>query len=303
MRISFPRGVAARSTRVRRSRSRGGAAAALVLLFSGFPFASAAEAAALHQLAGGSAPDGVSIFEDGFETGNFSSWFRSALPDTCYGSGGGTQGGDLVTIDTTTGQATVVANCHLGAVPGLAIDSRGKIFAASLFYLAVVDAVTGRSGVIGSPPGVSGIRALAFDDADVLYATDGESLYTISTSTAATNLIGSHVASTHLRGLAFDPTSGILYGSSVQESDVIYTISTATGQATPLGTIGIGTSTATPDLCFLNGLLYGVKSGNANGNDDLVSIDPVTGTGISVVGGPGATGVNGLSGMTSWVSE
>ncbi|MEZ5313460.1 MAG: hypothetical protein R2862_07285 [Thermoanaerobaculia bacterium] len=248
-------------------------------------------------------PTGDAIFEDGFETGNISAWFRSAQPGVCYGSGGGTQGGDLMTFDTTTGVATIVANCHLGAVPGLAIDSRGKLFAASLFYLAVVDPVDGSSGVIGSISGVSGLRAIAFDDADVLYATDGEALYTVDTATAATTLVGSHVTSTHLRGLAFDPGTGTLYGSSVQEADKIYTIDKATGQATLLGTIGIGVTSSTPDLCFLGGLLYGVKSGNASGNDDLVSISPTTGVGIAVVGGSGATGVNGVSGMTSWIPE
>jgi DNA-binding beta-propeller fold protein YncE len=201
-------------------------------------------------------------------------------------------------INTSTGDALIFALPNIGGLPGLAIDSQGKMYGATApgGELVLIDAGNGSSRDIGALH--VGVKALAFDSSDVLYASDGEALYTFNTSTAARTLVGSHGITTQIRGLAFDPAAGILYASSAGDGDKVYTIDKTTGAATLLGTIGVGPEDTT-DLCVVSGVLYGVKSGADDPTNDLfLSINTSNGAGTSI----GTTGVDGISGLASWKS-
>ncbi len=113
-------------------------------------------------------------------------------------------------------------------------------------------------------------------------------LYRIDPSTAEPTLIG-NTGFFDLRGLAFDPLGGSLWASS--NLGEIYRLNPATGDATLLSNAGVG---PLPDIAFDNdGNFYGVAGGAAV-NNNLVSLDPIDGSG-SLIGPVDFRAISGLA--------
>jgi sugar lactone lactonase YvrE len=216
----------------------------------------------------------------------------------CYATTGRADGGRLISIDINTGAGTLIGDTGLGAVPALAINSQGEMFAAEDLTgnLYRIDAATGESEFLSST-GLFALQALAFDNDDVLYGADFSfplsSLYIINPNNGAVTLIGR--SNEFFSGLAFDPTDGLLWGSTGGASPVvfdgIYTIDPTTAQASLVGTTGFGGPT--PDIAIdKDGNLFGAKGGG-RGTNILISIDKSTGAGALI----GEIGFQSISGM------
>ncbi len=236
-------------------------------------------------------------------------FLRPALPGVCYGSTGqgGASPGSLLTINTTTGAATVVGPTSLTGVPGLAIDSFGRIFGTerSTGNLYRIDAQTGQAFFVAEvAPFLDGI---AFDEDDVLYAVAFDAFFTlltIDTFNGVTTPVGPTGES--ISGLAVDPTNGQLYGSAggffPTSPDGIIQIDRNTGASDVIGTTELGG--ATPDLMFdESGNLFGVKGGgggNPGGGgggtpNQLIAVNKVNGVGTPIGGPTGVASVSGLA--------
>ncbi|MFQ5864131.1 MAG: choice-of-anchor D domain-containing protein [bacterium] len=219
-----------------------------------------------------------------------------AEPGVVYGTTGHVDGGNLLRIDPATGAATVIGATGLSAVPGLAIDSNGRIFGAeaSTGKLYRIDAATG-AATFATNPGLSFLDGIAFDKNDNLYGVDvNRDLYKINPTTGAATLIGN--TGENISGLAFDPTTGTLWASAggwnAVVKDGIYTINKNTGAATLVGKTGLGGGT--PDLlCDKYGNLWAVKGGG-RGPNKLIRINKSTGAG-TVIGSTGVPSVSGLA--------
>jgi hypothetical protein len=138
-----------------------------------------------------------------------------------------------------------------------------------------------------------------------LYSTTGSEtgegqLFTADPATGSTTLVGDLVdanGAIGVTGIAFDPFTRVLYGvtagNSFNDPYSLFTIDTATGDATLIGSFG---SPPILDISFdANGVLYGWRRGNVN---KLVTIDLATGA-PTVVGGPGRSGEGGGLTFTS----
>jgi hypothetical protein len=224
-----------------------------------------------------------------------------AQPGICYAStgGGGSNPSSLLTIDKNTGAGTLIGSSGLNGLPGLAINSKGSIYATerSSGDLYRIDAATGAAIFVGVTQ-VPFMDAIAFDGNDVLYGIDNGGsgfLWTIDTLTAATFGVGP--VGELMSGMAFDPTDGTLYASGAGVGavpDGIFTIDKNTGATFLKGLTGLGGPT--PDLCFdAAGNLHGAKGGGSNPND-LISIDKSNGTG-SVIGPIGFQSVSGMASL------
>jgi parallel beta-helix repeat protein len=79
-------------------------------------------------------------------------------------------------------------------------------------------------------------------------------LWLINLETGEQEYIGDFVSSSWIDGLAFD-ADGILYGWDFS-SDYLYTISTSTGDATPVGPLGINIGISDGGFCMEDDILY-----------------------------------------------
>lgn len=151
-------------------------------------------------------------------------------------------------------------------------DNQGRLF--------TLDLPTGQTHLIGRTPVI--LYDIAFNKSGQLYGVDSNSvLYKINSTNAAVTRIGS--VGSFVNGLTFAP-NGALYASG---HNGIYTVNTATGHGTLVGTLGSNTSAG--DLAFDSaGHLY--LSTNA---DKLVRID-LSAHKYAVVGNIGFHQVYGL---------
>ncbi|MFL6529394.1 MAG: VPDSG-CTERM sorting domain-containing protein [Chthoniobacterales bacterium] len=162
----------------------------------------------------------------------------------------------LVRINPTTGASVVVGPTGLSNIfeGDIAYNpTNGNLYgiqdvpssgARNLFR---INAATGNATTIGALPGTNtDFSALAFNAAGVLYALDTATatatLYVINPLTAG--LISSVVTNVRLgstAALAFDPVTGIAYlaDGSTNGTNLLYTLNTTTGVATPVGPLGI----------------------------------------------------------------
>ena len=118
-----------------------------------------------------------------------------AIEGVCYATLGsmGPNAGSLITIDLATGTGTIVGPSGLAAVPSLAINSAGEMFAtevAEFANLYRIDATTGAATLIGNT-GLFFPDALAFDANDVLYVIDSNNnVHILDPTTGAATLLG-----------------------------------------------------------------------------------------------------------------
>jgi hypothetical protein len=144
--------------------------------------------------------------------------------------------------------------------------------------VARINPLTG-SGVPIGVPGFATLNSLAANGAGTFYSASGSSLVTINPITGA----GTQVATLNfganapdVRGLAISP-AGVLYAANDGGlgSDLLYTVDTATGQATLVGSTGVAGIQA---LEFSGtGVLYGWEVGTFGPGMGLVTINPLTG--------------------------
>lgn len=152
----------------------------------------------------------------------------------------------------------------------------------AIFGLGKVDIQSGAVSMVGqtSVP----LYDIAFDKNGDLwgvytYAPEGAELYRVDTSTAKLTFVGELGSGEGVNGLTFGP-DGTLYGSGF--SGMLFSISTQTGKATALGSMG---SPSAGDLAFLGDQLY-LSSGIEQTNSQLVrvSLQPVSGTLVGSMG-------------------
>jgi len=221
----------------------------------------------------------------------------TATSGVLYGSTGYDDGGNLISIDLSTGEGTYIGSTGLSAVPALAINSQGYIYGvdADNRYLYLLDAVDGTSLFVG-PTGLDFIPAIAFDGNDILYGlgTDpvrmGSYLYTINTTTGVPLAICPVNSEISWRGMSFNYLDGTLWASTSYQE--LYVIDPATGTSTYMGSTEL--YVGMPDIQFdSQGNLYGAAGGGSD-ISDLVIIDQNTALG-TVIGSIGFSSVSGLA--------
>jgi hypothetical protein len=181
----------------------------------------------------------------------------SLYASSIFGAPGGGNGAAIGIVRLTSGAFVFVSN-QGGSLNwwGLASDeSAGLLYSIDYNDNYVLKSMTAAGVItsIGTGTGIDG-RGMAFDDAnDILYATGGTtfstSLYRVSTvsgTATAVGPMGTGFTSPSDIGLAYDESNDILYAISDDGDDgpfspdgagsSLYTVNTATGAATLVGT-------------------------------------------------------------------
>jgi hypothetical protein len=229
-------------------------------------------------------------------------------------------GGNLLSIDRSTGAGTVVGSTGVFPVPALAVDpTTGTMYAgqgAGSPNIYTVNAATGAATLVGDTGlGVAAIGGLDFRADGTLFAavnivgdggTGSETLATINKATAAATVIGPF-GNEGMEGIAFD-AAGRLWGSTSARggggsTPGLYRIDPATGAATLVAPIlssgGTPPSGGVVSLQFAcDGTLYGGTATGITAADGgrLITINTATGR-FSFVGSVSATGGNSLGAL------
>lgn len=153
----------------------------------------------------------------------------------------------LIAIDPSQGQATVLAQLTNTDIEGLALDgTTGTLYGVNNANedLVSIDLGNGNLTVIGnlSAQGFTDIRSLAFDLANsrllaIDFSLNPRRLIAIDPSTALAALIGD-VAESGLEGLSFDNTNNVLYGVNRLDPRQAVQINPQTARSTRLGQTG-----------------------------------------------------------------
>jgi hypothetical protein len=212
-----------------------------------------------------------------------------------YAASGPTDG-NLYSVNTSNGQATLIGPLGVDEIQGLAIHPTTHelwgivlgVTESTLFRLAPAygDALPKALVPVGN------MRAIAFDESGTLYgATTGGGFYELDTETGDATLRGT-APGVNYSGLSQSPTSNLFYASvrGVIGRDRIFIVDPSNGDTTLVGSTG--DNTVTPSLAFTSeGILYGLK-GISTQENSLILVDTLDGTGTLV-------GLCGVAGMTS----
>jgi len=230
--------------------------------------------------------------------------------------------GNLITIDPSTGSASVVGPLGAGPIPSLAVDPlTGIIYAGGgggIPDIFTVNPATGEATFLGDTGlGAAAVEGLDFNATGTLYAsvniaggggTGADHLAIINKTTGAATIVGPYGSCTDvtipstgggsctiegMAGIAFD-AAGNLWGSHrtvAAGAPGLYRINAATGAATfvaPfLDASGGSPSGGVASLQFAcNGTLYGGTAFPvlpATDGGDLITINPATGV-FSTIG-------------------
>jgi hypothetical protein len=210
----------------------------------------------------------------------------------------------LISINTTTGNGTVVGNLSTAMTPyGLAtVGSNLYTFDSTQDVIQKINPATGASQssyAIGLSPGaLLGQGGLAFQTSSVGYLTSAldpstfntvNDLYQFNILTGTSTLIA-HTADT-IEALAFS-TAGILYGLGKDDGN-LYTVNTMTGATSLIGNVGVSIGNPIGSLSFSSsGMLY------ATLNDTLYTLNTATGLATAVNSDPTANvGYYSISGL------
>jgi len=249
----------------------------------------------------------------------------NATPGTGTLFGTDSKGGNLITINTSTGTATLVGPTGVFSIPALAVDPTAGIMYAGQGFgtpnVYTVNPSTGLATLLGdSGLGVAAISGMDFRSDGTLFAsvniagdggTGSDNLATIDTGTGAATVIGPYGTCTGvvvpsigggsctlegMDAIAFAP-DGTLYGatsSGVGKNGELYIINTLTGTATHVASIldstGAGPTGGVSSLHFAcDGTLYaGTGKGTKLGSSTLIKINPLNGQ-FTIVGSTGLT--------------
>ncbi|MEO8011011.1 MAG: hypothetical protein ABI650_05150 [Dokdonella sp.] len=211
---------------------------------------------------------------------------------------------EVFRVNLDTRRATLVgatgsyAGRTIGQLSGLTYSPQGELFAASgtLGALVKINPGNGAATFIGSF-GLSGQGSGQFEtlDLSMTYGCDGQlwmtsainaNLWRVNPQTGATTLVGN--TGRLLSGLAI--RNARLYATGIGSDQALYTIDTATAQATPIGGLGLSAPWVEPDF-GADGTLWATLSYNPPQNrewSDLARIDVNTGmaTNLGPITGP-----------------
>jgi hypothetical protein len=229
-------------------------------------------------------------------------------------------GGNLLSIDRSTGAGTVVGSTGVFPIPALAVDpTTGIMYAgqgAGSPNIYTVSPTTGAATLVGDTGlGFAAVGGLDFRSDGTLFAavnivgdggTGSETLATINKATGAATVIGPF-GTEGMEGIGFD-AAGRLWGSTSARggggsTPGLYRIDPATGAATLVAPIlsstGIPPSGGVVSLQFAcDGTLYGGTAtgiGAADGGR-LITINVTNGR-FSFVGSVSATAGNSLGAL------
>jgi hypothetical protein len=231
-------------------------------------------------------------------------------------------GGNLLSIDRSTGVGTVVGSTGVFPVPALAVDpTTGIMYAgqgAGSPNIYTVNPATGAATLVGDTGlGVAAVGGLDFRSDGTLFAavnivgdggTGSETLATINKATGVATVIGAF-GTEGMEGIAFD-AAGRLWGSTSARgggasTPALYRIDPATGAATLVAPIlsmsGTPPSGGVVSLQFAcDDTLYGGTATGLGATDGgrLITINPATGVFAfvgSVSATPGASSLGALA--------
>lgn len=234
--------------------------------------------------------------------------FSFSLSANAFNVTGITFNGNVINIDSQTGDGNPVGSSGFERLNSLAVDSSGRLITATAPWpiepntpstLVQIDSLTGQGTAIATVSGlVNGIDSMAFSPNNELFAYSRASggtvqgnrgLFKIDVLTGQTTFIGSTGGPFFIQGLTFD-SNGTLYGWSGDGGSVggLYTIDPNTGIATDVNSsvaengVDIQTLSFGPD-----GKLYG-------GRLNLYTIDTTTGI-PTLIGGDFIGDVRGIA--------
>jgi hypothetical protein len=201
--------------------------------------------------------------------------------------------GQLYTINTSTGTATLAGSLGISEIDGLAIrpstkELYGILSNASGSTLYRVSRQYGDALTV-RPIAIPNMRAITFSQTgDTLFGgTANGRLYRINVTTGDTTYIGTASGKIY-SGFAISPTSNVLWASvrpPLSGRDSILTVNRSTGASTGIGRTGL--NVITPYLaCNSSGRLFAII-GTGSQTNTLYSIDTLTGASTLI----GSTGV------------
>jgi hypothetical protein len=153
----------------------------------------------------------------------------------------------LATFNQTTGAATQVSGTTFGDAGMLALQFKGgTLYGGSMFsdIFYTINAATGAATAVGSMGTGGQVMDFALDGSGQLWAVNntvfpGGQLWKIDTTTGAGTLVSTITGTDgNVMGIMFD-ASGTLYATDYTPNSKLYTINTATGVATTVGTTGL----------------------------------------------------------------
>lgn len=212
---------------------------------------------------------------------------------TLYGVAGPSNGGNLYTINNSTGTATSVGPTGYGQLTGLSVQPStnqlfGTISGSPNTQLLRVNAAGGDAYLLANMP-LENVRAIAFDlNGDLFCMSVSGKLSKYNVSNGDTLFVG-NTGISNMYGLSINPVTGQLWGVSLLGT--LYRIDKTNGTVTSVGPLNSG---IIADICFdKDGKLYGL-SGLAAQSSNLLSVDTSSGAG-TIIGPTGIQGINGLA--------
>jgi hypothetical protein len=210
-----------------------------------------------------------------------------------YGVTGNIDGGNLISINTTTGNGTTIGPTGFNQLYGLAVrPSDGRIFSsfsnATSSTLYRVNSAGGDAYFFANVP-LPNVRGIAFDAGDILYLgiTDGR-IFKFNLANSDTDYVG-NTGQTNLFSLAINPLNGQLWGLTLTGS--VYKINKTNATATLVGTTGVTLNTA---ITFsMQGRFY-LANGLGNTTSNLYTLDTTNGT-ATLIGSTNKKGINGIA--------
>ena len=178
----------------------------------------------------------------------------------------GDAGGQLGTVDTNTGTATVIGSMG-HTMFDIAFDNSGNLYGITSNQLFSIDTTTAAATLIGNHN--TGSNALVFGPGNILYAAD-DRLFTIDTITGAATVLGnggdSYIASGDLAFIGGD----LFLSSDIPSGDELFQLDVTSGVGSDIGSIGYGNVWGL--ITDNNVDLYGISG------TTVLEIDPQTGS-------------------------
>lgn len=216
--------------------------------------------------------------------------------------------GSLYSIDETTGAATLIVDLtgtQFTSLVGLEVLD-GVIYASDVyasstaaFSFGTIDPTTGAFTALNTQGGSLNWHSLAANQgADLLYSVDLDStnfdLVSITPDGTTITVIGA--VNQYITSLAYDDANDILYGS---DGDSLFTIDTATGASTLIGSTGLG---GDPDGLAYDPTTRTLYLNTGQTGASLYTVDITTGA-ATLVGANGVNDIDGLAFLPSAVPE
>ena len=189
--------------------------------------------------------------------------------------------GDIYTVNTPGGAATLIGNSGVGALTDVAFDSSGTLWGINFGSLYQVNTTTGAATVVGAL-GVGGANALTYGGGALFMAENGSTnLYTVNTTTGAATAVGP-MGFSSAGDLAFDGGGSLYLASTTNQ---LVSVNSLTGAGTAIGPFGYSDVYG---LAYADGKMWGMSGAN------MFEINLATGAGGL------ATGITGIGGDIVW---